>query len=132
MGGTLDWDGWTWGRRRGMDSRQMCITAVSLHVAFQSVENNPSTAPPKIWRGGGEGGGGREGKRERERGREGEKENILYSSNTCAHKSSFDFRNNNSITVYSCVKQQIFLQPTFFPTGAFSVHSAHNETESYP
>ena len=109
-----------------MDSRQMCITAVSL--AFQSVENNPSTAPTKIWRGG----GGREGKRERERGREGEKENILYSSNTCARKSSFDFRNNNSITVYSCVKQQIFLQPSFFPTGAFSVHSAHNETESYP
>ena len=52
-----------------MDSRQMCITAVSLHVAFQSVENNPSTAPPKIWRGGG---GGEE--RGRGRGREEERE----------------------------------------------------------
>ena len=48
MGGTLDWWGCMWGRRRGMDSREMCTTAVSR--AFQSVENRPSTAIPNIYK----------------------------------------------------------------------------------
>ena len=46
MGGTLDWWTWMWGRRRGMDSRERCKTAVSR--AFQSEENRPSTAEPNI------------------------------------------------------------------------------------
>ena len=47
MGGTLEKESWTWGRRREIDSREMCMTAVSL--AFQSEENRPSTLLPNIW-----------------------------------------------------------------------------------